>query len=91
MTRLIRRDSSTVVQYLLALALVGAITEKLPLPWFFPLILIEVLLLMELVPDFFPGLTCTRRELRNMKRRAFPKTRSDSICGARWDTRFYFC
>ena len=53
MTRLIRRDSSTVVQYLLAFALVGSITERLPLPWFFSLILIQIFLILKLIPDFF--------------------------------------
>lgn len=73
MTRLIRRDSSTVVQYLLALALVGAITEKLPLPWFFPLILIEVLLLMELVPDLFTRANMRPERIEKYEKAGVPK------------------
>lgn len=73
MTRLIRRDSSTVVQYLLVLALVGAITEKLPLPWFFPLILIEVLLLMELVPDLFTRANMRPERIEKYEKAGVPK------------------
>ena len=73
MTRLTRRDSSTVVQYLLVFALVGAVTEKLPLPWFFPLILIEILLLMELVPDLFTRASMRPERIEKYEKAGIPK------------------